>query len=304
MLFRSFGTPCVTCSGVSSGSAAQRGISVYVESLGFNVINNDRSVLAGLEVDIYIPELKMGIEYHGLYWHNDTRVDNNYHKRKLEAAEHAGIRLVQIFEDEWVHKRNIVESRLRNLLKKNRDVHYARKCKVVNVESKVATQFLEQYHIQGAVKSAVRLGLEANGELVALMTFGALSKAKGHTSAPGKWELLRFCTRGSMSIVGGASKILKYFMRNYEVSELLSFADRRWSDGNLYKTLGFEFEHNTRPNYWYVDTSKVVRLHRYGLRKCSTDDQSKTEYENRLQQGYLRVWDCGSSKWILRGSKP
>lgn len=64
-------------------------------------IRNDRTILAGREIDIYIPSRKLGVEYNGTHWHStEIQADRNYHFDKSRLAEEAGVRLIHIYEYE------------------------------------------------------------------------------------------------------------------------------------------------------------------------------------------------------------
>ena len=130
------------------------------------------------------------------------------------------------------------------------------------------------------------------------MSFSKPNKSKGQTYIKDHWELLRFSSKLNLNIPGVADRLLKHFIKNLNPKQILSFADRRWSLGDLYTKLGFESKGNTAINYWYINLKEGKRIHRYNLRKNKDDDQNLTEFQNRLNQGYLRVWDCGSSKWV------
>lgn len=289
-------TACKSCANIGSGSKSENEIRLFLQSNGVKTIDNIR-MLNRKEIDIFLPELNIGIEYHGLYWHNDLRIPKNYHIEKLKTAEERKIKLIQIFEDEWINQSHIVKSRLLYLVKKQTVRIMARKCTISMVTSEQARQFLTDNHIQGFANSSIKLGLFFNDELVSLMTFSRLSKSKGYVHIQGHWELSRFCNKTNTTVIGGASKLFSYFISCHSPEYVLSFADRRWSDGNLYKQLNFSFTGNTEINYWYFNSKNTERIHRYKLRKNKSDDQSLTEYENRLSQGYLRIWDCGSSRW-------
>jgi predicted nucleic acid-binding Zn ribbon protein len=296
---RSTGTSCQKCSGISTGSLKEQEVRDFLtNSLGLEVKSNQRILEGGLEIDILIPSLNIGIEFDGLFWHNDLRLDPKYHANKTKLAAERGIRLIHIFEDEWIHRRAIVESRLRSLTKKIDRVIHARKCEIRSVSPLDERVFLEDNHIQGYSKSSVKLGLYYNEQLVSLMTFSRPNASKGQRRSDGGWELLRFCSLKNTIVVGGASKLFKRFVNENNPITVLSFADSRWSVGDLYRSLNFDSAGHTSINYWYIDVKKGRRLHRYGLRKNSSDDQTLTEYENRLKQGYLRIWDCGSTKWV------
>jgi len=279
----------------------------YVKSITNDVIERDRSILAPKELDIVIPSKKIDIEYCGLYWHSELAgKDKNYHLDKLEACIKKGYRLITIFEDEWLFKKDVVKSKLKNIINAepfNRI--FARKCVVSEIDTKTASIFCKSNHLQSYGKSLIKLGLFHNDMLVSAMTFSKPSIAKGSKQATGnEWELNRFCSEPNYLVVGGASKLLKYFERNYNCAHLFSYADRRWSNGNLYEKLGFNLVSNTQPNYWYIKDKK--RIHRFSLRKKKEEPKNITEWQIRQSQGWNRIWDCGNLKYeksILGGAE-
>jgi len=294
---RNTGTPCINCSGISHGSAKQLKISEFIQSFDVNIISNFK-LLNNTQVDIYCPDYNMGFEFDGLYWHNDLRKDKKYHITKTNVAKEQGITLIHIFEDEWEHNEDIVKSRIKNLLKISSIKIFARKCEIKEVDKITEKSFLINNHIQGYANSKVAIGLYHNDILVSLMSFSKPNRAKGQQLIDGHWELLRYCSLLDHSVIGGASRIFSKFIQIYDPIQVLSFADKRWSIGNLYKELGFDQHKDTAINYWYINIKKVSRIYRYKLRKTKEDIQELSEYENRLQQGYLRIWDCGHCKFI------
>ena len=275
-------------------SKGEKELCEFVKSLGFNVIENTKAVIPPL--DIYIPEKNIAIEYNGLYWHSDEQVNKNYHLNKLNQCTEKNIRLIQVFEDEWIYKQDIVKARLKAILGKSEAIRiHARKCIVKEINSKVKNNFLEQYHIQGKDTSKINLGAFYNDKLVAVMTFSHGSIAKGSRSIDDVWELNRFCTNYNYSVPGIASKLLRYFESKYEWNQIYSYADLRWSTGDLYYKLGFKLDHQSEPNYWYVKDLK--RLHRFGLRKKSNEPKDVPEWLLREAEGYIRIWDCGNLKF-------
>lgn len=293
-------TSCVKCSGISKGSIQEQEIKKFIEDeLKLQITPNAKILPENKEIDILIPNLKLGIEYNGLFWHNDLRLSKNYHKQKQEESKILNIKLIHIFEDEWVHSKEIVKSRLRNQAKLSSTKIFARKCKIATVTTDEEKRFLNDNHLQGYSKSSVKLGLYYENDLISLMTFSKPNKSKGQQKKNGHWELLRFCSSINTNVIGGASKLFKYFVEQYKPKQVLSFADKRWSEnGNLYKQLGFDFMYDTAINYWYIDLKHTKRIHRFSMRKNKSDNKDISEYQNRLNQGYLRIWDCGSSKWI------
>ena len=263
--------------------------------------HNDRTILAPLELDFYFPNYKLAIEYDGLFWHNDEMQPNyKYHLNKTLGCEKQNIQLFHIFENEWIYKQDIVKSRIKNSFGIYEKTFFARKCNIVTIDSNVATDFLNANHIQGKINAFVHYGLMYENEIVALMSFG-----KSRFNANYEWELLRFCTKLNYHIPGGASKLLRHFERCNNPTSLISYADRRWSKGNMYLKLGFELDHASSPNYWYFnDYSTMILKSRMQFQKhmlkdvLATFDESKSEIENMRNNGYHRIFDCGNLVFV------
>lgn len=287
---------CETCYPYNEPkSQKEKDVQIFLQDvLKQKIDSNNRTIIPPKELDIYIPEKKIAIEFDGLYWHSDELgISKNYHLNKTLECEKHGIQLIHIFENEWKCKQDIVKSRLKNLLGIYDKTVYARKCQVKEVDSKTSKEFQEENHIQGSVNAKVNLGLYFNDELISLMTFGKCRFDKKH-----EWELLRFCNKLGYHIPGGASKLLKYFERNYNPKSLVSYADRRWSQGKVYEKLGFTFSHASAPNYWYWKTMVLESRVKYQKHKLKNllekFDQTKTEIENMRDNGYKRIFDCGN----------
>lgn len=214
-----------------------------------------------------------------------------------------GYRLITIFEDEWVCKKDIVKSRIRHILGVYDRVIYARNCYVNVISPKEAREFIDRHHIQGYTQCSVKLGLFFDMELVAVMTFSHGNISKGSSMKSKIFELSRFCT--AYKVIGGAGKLMKYFQRNYDYNEIFTYADLRWSEGGLYKSLGFEYLYDSEPNYWYID-KPIHRTHRYNYRKnvlskkLKTFNPDITEYQNMINNNIDRVWDCGNMKFVMK----
>jgi hypothetical protein len=298
------GSRCPKCNINLKTSKAEKEILDYVLSLDplLPYIQNDRKALNGSELDIYFPTKKIAIEHNGLYWHSEEKVGKKYHLEKLTKCADNNIRLVQIFEDEWTKKQEIVKSKIRSILGYNtKSKIYARKCYVANVPSNIKTEFLNRNHIQGKDKANVTLGLylKENDELVSIMTF---VKPRLSLNGDGKaydFELSRFASNIDYCVIGAFSKLFSYFKKNNTFKAIITYADLRWSEGGVYDTNGFKYTHTSSPSYWYFKNEKE-RFHRFNFRKNVLEeklkvfDPNKTEYENMVIEGYSRVWDCGN----------
>lgn len=274
-------------------------IKALLEGHGLHVTKGDRKVIKPYEIDLLVESRKVGIEFCGLYWHSERNKPDGrrYHLDKLDRVNAAGYRLVTIFEDEWVNKRPIVESRLLHILGLGERGMPARKLRISMVDGAAAQVFLDCYHLQGGgAHGYANYGAFEGDTLVALMTFARPRIALGR-KAGGADELLRFATDGRIR-PGVASRLFAAYLREQKPASVMSYADRRWSDGGLYRSLGFEDEAVTPPGYWYVHPNKLRREHRFGHRKDRIKDlvengTEKSEAEIMVELGYYRIWDCG-----------
>lgn len=294
------GCGCPQCAHEIKTSGGEHEIRDFISSIyKGKIVTSYRKAFRGkMEIDIYLPELNVGFEYDGLFWHNERNQDEpaKYHLNKTNMCAEHGIQLYHIFEDEWIYKKEIVKSMIAVRVGTVSERVFARNCEIREVSKQEATEFLDRNHLQGNVGSFVRYGLFHNGELVSIMTFGRLRKITGRSNEEGSYELLRFCNKMNMTVVGGASRLLKHFEKTVKPKMLLTYADRRWSNGNLYRTLGFNFLHDSTPNYFYVRGDR--RENRFNYRKdilvSEGYDPNKSEHEIMLERKIYRIYDCGS----------
>lgn len=277
------------------------------------VIARDRSLISPLELDIYIPEFKLAIEYHGLYFHsyhpNRQEIDKRckfrteadaktYHRKKLDACTSQGIRLISMFEDEWLFQRRICQSKIQNLLGRSQRV-YARLLEVRELTSGEARSFMIDNHLQG-YRGGYSLGLVADGVIYCVLT---LSKPiRKHTSSSGTIEISRFSSLAGFNVVGGFSKLLKASKKwasDQGYTKIKSHCDMRWGTGGVYAKNGFEKVSETKATPHYV---KGLRRYRnQSLRKTAEERlSSKTEKTLRFEQGFSVIYDCGHSAWETR----
>ncbi len=299
---------CYNCYPRKMVSYGELEIINFIKSLDDKLIieSSNRSLPSGKELDIYLPTLKIAIEFDGLFWHSEIggKKDKNYHLDKTAECESVGIKLIHIFEDEWVDKQEIVKSRLKHILGYDKqDKMYARKCKVKEISYDNCSSFLNDNHLQGKDGASIRLGLFYNDILLSVMSFGNLRKSLGSKSVNGEFELYRFCS--SKNVIGAASKLLSYFIKKYNPNRIISYADRRYSsESSFYSKIGFKLISKTNPNYFYT-TDYLTKHHRFSFRKdqlskkLSNFDSNLSEWENMQLNGYDRIWDCGHLKYEL-----
>lgn len=284
-----------------SVSVTEKQIQSYIESLNpGEMIYNTRDIIGPKEIDIYLPEKGLAFEIDGLAWHCELRgKDRTYHQTKTQLCAQKGIRLVHVLDIEWQNKQDLVKSRIRSILGMNSKIP-ARKCEIRTVDNRESAAFLANNHIQGSCPASVSLGLDFSGQLVAVMTFG-----KSRYDKKVGWELIRYCTQHNVNVVGGAGRLFRHFVNNHRPHEVISYCDLRWNTGNLYRKLGFEFSHDSGPNYWYTKDYQTLesrvkyQKHRLG-KLLALFDANKTEWDNMVYNRFDRFWDCGNGVWIWK----
>jgi hypothetical protein len=282
-------------------------INFIKEKIGINnIVTRDRKILNGRELDILIPNKNIAIEYNGIFWHNELNKPKNYHLEKTEACNSKGIKLIHIFEDEYVNKKDIVLNKLSHILGKCDNLPKIRggKCEIKEISYNESSEFLEKYHIQGSVSSTKYLGAFYNDKIIGVMTF---KKSKKNN-----WELTRFASDYNYICHGVGGKLFKYFIKNYNPNEIISFADRRWTikEENLYVKLGFELNKTTLPDYHYQMSSLgIKRIHKFNFRKKNilkkygekyNLNETMTEREMCKIIGANRIYDCGLIKYVWK----
>lgn len=267
-----------------------------------NIVRNNRKLIpSGKEIDIYLPDHKLAIEYNGVYWHHEdiAHITKTYHYDKYQQCYDLGIQLITIFSGFWHEKRTIVEKILLNKLNIDSESIYARKCSIIELSARNIKDFLNTYHIQGYTTSSVNYGLMFENELMAVMSFG--HQRVGIGAKDSAWELIRFASK--VRVVGGASKLLKHFIAQHSPNKIISYSDNEYSVGQLYKQLGFTLKNHVPPSYWYVSPKKEKFMHRYNFAKHKLvkmgHDAAKTERTITREMGLLKIWDCGKRCWQL-----
>jgi DNA-binding CsgD family transcriptional regulator len=289
-------------------SRKEKEISEFIKYLTESVAENDRTIIFPNELDIYIQKNNLAIEFDGLFWHSYNSAENKFQKEKhltktIKCLD-KGIQLLHIFENEWTNpiKQDIWKSIISSKLNKNNKI-YARKCKIKEIsDNKLIKLFLDENHIQGHVGSSIKLGLYFNDELVSLMTFG-----KSRYNKKYQYELVRFCNKKYNNIIGGASKLFKYFINNYNPESIISYADLRYSNGNMYTKLDMKYTRNSNPNYYYTYGNKLysrLRFQKHKLHKVLDKfDPELSESQNMFNNNYRRIWDCGNMVFIWKNMK-
>lgn len=305
------GSGCPRCAG--SNSQAEQALAEWVQSLGVTVIRNDRSALDGFEIDIYLPEKNVGIEYHGSWWHSEEMMRHpRRHEKKADVAEQAEIRLITVWDFDWQQRQSLIKRHLLHALGlTNNPVINARSCSIFRVENADANEFYDQNHIQGGIRrSMINYGLKGiDNKLLACMSFLQGGSRRGRFGQD-EWELIRFAT--SCSVRGGASRLFTAFVREYDPLRVWSFSDRQHFSGALYPKIGFKHDGRLAGDYRLVHKHTLQiwnksewqrrhipkRLMELGIdEQFDPDTDPRTEREMQRLAKVIRIMDAGKVRW-------
>lgn len=276
-------------------SKAEKDLLFYIKSLYSGpIIENTRKIIKPYELDIYLPEKKLAFEFNGTYWHSDICKPAKYHISKTRLCNKKKVRLIHIFEYEWMFN----QEKIKNLIKSALGIFdvrlYARQCEVKEISHPEYKKFLELYHLQNSVNSSIRYGLYYKDELVSVIGFGKSRFKKGEV------ELHRYCVKAGYQIIGGFSKLIKHACKDANISEFISYIDLAHFSGRGYKKAGFKLVEVTNPSYIYIRGDEIksrMQCQKHKLEAFLENfDPAKSEYENMLLNDWDRVYDCGNLK--------
>lgn len=289
---------CTECFPLSS-SMQEKELASFIRSIYDGEIEeNNRSIISPYEIDILLKGI--AIEYNGIYWHSEESggKDSGYHIDKYNMIKDRKLYPIFIFEDEWLFKKDIVKSIIKNKLGIVNSKIYARKCSILELSNSEIKTFYEKNHIQGFVFSSINLALLYENEIVSVLSFGKPRFTKQYD-----YEITRFANLLETSVVGGFSKLFKYFVRNYEFNNIITYSDKRFFSGDVYLKNGFDQLEDTPPSYYYFNKREMIRYNRVKFQKHKLKgllkifDENLTEHENMYNNNYLRIWDCGNYKF-------
>jgi predicted nucleic acid-binding Zn ribbon protein/G:T-mismatch repair DNA endonuclease (very short patch repair protein) len=305
-------TRCTICYPVNK-SLAESELYNFISSLySGEILKTDRQTIKPLELDLCIPEKKFAIEYHGLMWHsygegeswdklnNLEKENRDYHLTKTNKCIEKGIQLFHIFENEWEDdvKKEIWKSIIKTKLGLNETIG-ARECEIKELTNKEKESFLNDNHLQGNINASVTLGLIYNKEIVCVLSMGIPRNNKKY-----KWEILRFVNKKGISVVKGFVRLLTNFRKTYS-GNIITFADKRYSTGNLYIVNKFVEMPDSKPNPWYCLPRKMKLEHRLSYqkhmlsKKLEKFDPALSERENMFNNGWRVIYDCGNKVFVI-----
>jgi hypothetical protein len=293
---------CTECYPINDSSSIIQQMLYDFFSKKFNLKSNIK-LLGNKEIDVYFCDYNIGLEVNGEYYHSTLFKEKDYHYKKMIESKSLGIKLLFFWESDLKNKFDIITSIIRSKLNSHEEIIYARKCLVKEVDYNTSLDFLNRNHLQGNSVSKYRYGLYYNDELVSIITFGNLRLNLNTKPKKDSYELLRFCNKLNTKVIGGASKLLRYFEKQINPKEIITYANCEISDGELYQKIGFEeVKQKVYLNYfWYKNGTKYNRFNFTKQKLVNMGfNKEKTENEIMLENGYIKIYGCGNLKFIKK----
>ena len=274
---------CVT-SRVSSG---HRELTEFLRSLNLEVVQEFK--IDKFSYDLMIPSKNLLVEFNGLFWHSKPASRKRDYE-KYELAIKSGYNFVSLFEDEWEFSREKIESLLKNKLGLNKPRSLRpSQCQIKEILASEADRFLDKFHYIGGSKAPINYGFFHENELIGCMSFKRPTRQSSH-----EWELSRMSSSPPFRVHGIWSILLKRFVQTHHPKSIVSFSENRLFDGKVYEKIGFKRDAELPPDYWWTKGKR--RFHKSGLRK--KPNETGTEIELRMSEGYRRIWDLGKIRWV------
>lgn len=288
------------CARNRTGSPEEKEIIQFIKNIYTDsIMCNTRKIIYPKELDVYIPDKKIAIEFNGDYWHSDTYKNKYYHQEKTIACAKQGIQLIHIFEHEWrdIKTQYKIKQLLIRLLTDSKNRVFGRKTEIREISKEDAKNFCNKYHLQGHSNCEVQIGCYYNNELVGVMTFG-----KPRFNNRYEYEIIRLCWKDSVNVIGGTEKLFKYFINKYKPNSIITYADISKFTGNIYSKLGFKVIEITKPNYKWINpmTNSVIsryQAQKHKLIESGIATETDTEDTAMKKVGYMKIYDCGNIKF-------
>ena len=249
---------------------------------------HNKTILDGKEIDIFIVNKNIGIEYNGSEWHSSLGAifddkPKYYHRDKFLLAKSKGVHLISIFDIDWHNNQEKIKNYLSSVLNDHADNIHAKDCQCLLIDDDRADNFISMYHIHGCTYfNSINYGLFFGGDLISVMSFGNLSM---NSIECDQYELYGYFTKYGLNIFDGANKLLNHFEQDFNPKYIVYYSDNDYFNGEIYKSLGFIDVCQCIPkHYWYLSGEKV-------------DDTLDIDDCVMLDSGACKVWRSGYTKW-------
>jgi hypothetical protein len=265
-LFHGVENPCTICNPIGEHSSIKENeIKDFINiELGVKTVKHK---INKSEIDIYSPEYNIGVEFNGLYWHSDKFKNSNYHLNKTILCNENNIDLIHVFEDEWVHKKEIVKSIIRSRFKRFDFVINSSQCEIKEIDSAISQTFLNENCVSDAIECEINIGLFYENSLCSIMCFNKINEFE--------YTVIRMCDKLNTQINDGSNKLFHHYKSIYVPNTTKTSIDSRYAELTKYESMGFKIVGYTTPQHSFVAKRNLMR---------SVD---------KPNDSHFKIFDCG-----------
>lgn len=236
-------------------------IKFITDNYSGETIKNSR-VLNGKEIDIFLPELKIGFEFNGLYWHSDEFKNDNYHENKINLAKSMGVNLFHIYEDDWYYKKNIIKNDILRLLNPKEKIE---KINILESDEELSYLYISNNDLYDYEKSNLNICVSnQNNEIVSMMSL--LKKGKDI------YEIIRLTGDDYFD------EIFNFFLNKYKPKTIFGNVNKDWNLYNFYERNNFIIESETEPSFQFI---------------LKGNNKRTKEINLLLEKQLLKIYDSG-----------
>ena len=284
---------CRKCHPISGNiSKPEKELMTYIKNIyDLEIQENSKKIIKPYELDMFFPDINLAIEYDGMYWH--SKKSSEYHLEKTKRCDEEGIKLIHIFENDFIYRKEKILAMIDELFYNNMTNIDETKCTFNIINKDEARLFLNENHIDGFLLSNTYLGMFYNDELVSVGSFSK-SKLKKY-----EWEMTRFANKLHYNISFAMKSVTDKFHEIVNTNSIVTYVDRRWSNGSEYYLNGFNDFRIIKPRHWYFKRNDMNLIPGYKVTSSTLThfitnvDRAKSVHENMIDNNYLRIYDCG-----------
>lgn len=221
----------------------------------------------------------------GLYWHSEKMVDKDLHLNARLKMESHGLRLLQFRADELTYKPAIVNSMI-SVKSGNAQKVFARKLRVQVLNTSEARTFFNKNHLMGFASASTYIGLVNDLGIKCAISFTIQNRVA---------KIVRFASVLDTVVVGGYSKLLKYFINLNLVDDIYTFVDLRYGSSASLEKMGFEHVGTTLGWKWTDYDKTFNRL----ICRANMDNRGLTQEEHAKELRLVKIYDAGQAKMAL-----
>jgi hypothetical protein len=303
------GLGCYKCNKMGTSKMEEEVFRVLTDR-GYNAIKNyklysdpDNDRRKYKEIDIFFPDHNFGIEIDGLYWHSSKEKPSEYHRDKYEYCKLLGIKILNVFEDEWREHSELILDIIDVKCDRGIVVNSA-DCNIWKLDDETVQDFLKDNWIEdlnsedgfggssNKMKTVIGLGLYYGEDLMAVLRLREMEDR-------GFLEISQYVTKRGYCVEDCFKKMFNHVLREFEnkfkkeyplVEFFMIKSDRRFREGKEFLKSNFKF-YDVEEEYFYTNFEE-----RYSINFNGVEDPLKCV--QGIGEKYYQINTSGKSLYF------